>query len=86
MAQGFREVTAQLYPDLDSEALMDIAAMWPGPHARKHNYLQNEVFVEVIPPPPTLLIFGATDIAAPLAVMARISKPRMGTAGSISAA
>ncbi len=57
-------------PDLDGEVLMDIAAAWPGPHARKHTYPQGEVFIEVIPPPPTLLIFGATDIAAPLAQLA----------------
>lgn len=59
-------------PDLDGEVLMDIAAAWPGPHARKHTYPEGEVFVEVIAPPPTLLIFGATDIALPLAHLARV--------------
>ncbi|MBN1262606.1 MAG: XdhC family protein [Anaerolineae bacterium] len=56
-------------PDLDAAVLADIAAFWPGPHAKKHTYPQGEVFVEVVPPPLTLLIFGATDIAAPLAEM-----------------
>jgi xanthine dehydrogenase accessory factor len=58
-------------PDLDGEVLMDIAAAWPGPYAQKHTYPQGEFFIEVIAPPPTLVIFGATDIAAPLAALAR---------------
>ncbi|HNT74647.1 MAG TPA: XdhC family protein [Anaerolineae bacterium] len=58
-------------PDLDGAVLMDIAAAWPGPHAQKHTYPQGEVFVEVIPPPLTLVVFGATAIAAPLAALAR---------------
>ncbi|MGC9349813.1 MAG: XdhC family protein [Anaerolineae bacterium] len=59
-------------PDLDGQVLMDIAEAWPGPHAEKHSYQHGEVFIEVIPPPPTLLIFGATDIAMPLSKLARI--------------
>lgn len=59
-------------PDLDGEVLMDIAAAWPGPHAQKHTYPQGEVFIEVIPPPPALLIFGATDIAVSLAALAQV--------------
>jgi len=59
-------------PDLDGAVLMDIAAVWPGPHAQKHAYPQGEVFVEVIAPPPILLIFGATDIAGPLTKMGRV--------------
>ncbi len=58
--------------DLDGAVLMDIAAAWPGPHAQKHTYPQGEVFIEVIPPPPTVLIFGATDIAISLAKMAHV--------------
>jgi xanthine dehydrogenase accessory factor len=58
-------------PDLDSRVLMDIASVWPFPYAQKHHYPQGDVFIEVIPPPPTLLIFGATDIAVPLAKIAR---------------
>jgi len=58
-------------PDLDGAVLMDIASAWPLPHAQKHHYPQGDVFIEVIPPPPTLLIFGATDIAIPLAKMAK---------------
>lgn len=56
--------------DLDGQVLMDIAAVWPGPHAKKHTYPQAEVFLEVIAPPPTLLIFGATDIGAALTKLA----------------
>jgi xanthine dehydrogenase accessory factor len=56
--------------DLDGQVLMDIAAVWPGPYAKKHSYAQGEVFIEVIPPPPVLLIFGATDIAIPLSTIA----------------
>ena len=56
--------------DLDGQVLMDIAAAWPGPHAKKHTYPQGEVFLEVIAPPPTLLIFGATDIGVSLAKLA----------------
>jgi len=59
-------------PDLDGEVLMDIAAAWPGPYAQKHSYPQGEFFIEVIAPPPTLIIFGATDIAVPLAKLARV--------------
>lgn len=58
--------------DLDTAVLQDIASVWPFPYARKHRYAQGEVFIEVIPPPPTLLIFGATDIAVPLARMAEL--------------
>lgn len=59
------------HADLDGQVLMDIAAAWPGPHAHKHTYPQGEVFIEVIAPPPTVLIFGATDIGAALAKLAR---------------
>jgi len=59
-------------PDLDGEVLMDIAAAWPGPYAQKHSYPQGEFFIEVIAPPPTLIIFGATDIAVSLAALARV--------------
>lgn len=59
--------------ELDGQVLMDIAEVWPGPYAKKHTYPQGEVLVEVIPPPPVLLIFGATDIAIPLAELARVS-------------
>lgn len=58
--------------DLDGAVLMDIAAAWPFPHAQKHQYAQGSVFIEVIPPPPTLLIFGVTDIAVPLSQMAKL--------------
>ncbi len=60
-------------PELDAAVLTDLAQLWPGPHARKQSYPQGEVFLEVIPPPPTLLIFGATDIAQPLARMGQIT-------------
>ena len=56
--------------DLDGQVLMDIAAVWPGPYAKKHSYAQGDVLIEVTPPPPVLLIFGATDIAIPLATIA----------------
>jgi xanthine dehydrogenase accessory factor len=56
--------------DLDGQVLMDIAAVWPGPYTKKHSYAQGEILIEVIPPPPVLLIFGATDIAIPLARIA----------------
>lgn len=59
-------------PDLDGEVLMDVAAAWPGPYAQKHSYPQGEFFIEVIAPPPTLIIFGATDIAVSLAALARV--------------
>jgi xanthine dehydrogenase accessory factor len=58
--------------DLDGTVLMDVAAAWPGPYAQKHIYPQGEFFIEVIAPPPTLLIFGATDIAVSLASLARV--------------
>jgi len=59
-------------PDLDGEVLMDIASAWPGPYAQKHSYPQGEFFIEVIVPPPTLVIFGATDIAISLAALSRV--------------
>lgn len=58
--------------ELDGQVLMDMATAWPGPYARKHTYDQRQVFVEIIPPPPTLLVLGATDIALPLAEMGLI--------------
>ena len=58
-------------PDLDNAVIKDIFSAWPLPHAKKHHYSQGDVFVEVIPPPPTLLIFGATDIAVPLTKLAK---------------
>ncbi len=60
-------------PALDAAVLDDLVAAWPGPYAQKHTYPQGEVFVEVFPQPPTLLIFGATDIAAPLAQMGKLA-------------
>jgi xanthine dehydrogenase accessory factor len=57
--------------DLDGAVLKEMATAWPLPFAQKHRYSQGEVFIEVIPPPPTLLIFGATDFAVPLANMAQ---------------
>jgi xanthine dehydrogenase accessory factor len=59
-------------PDLDGEVLMDIASVWPGPYAQKHAYPQGEFFIEVIAPPPTLVIFGATDVGVALAALARV--------------
>ncbi len=58
---------------LDAGVLEDLSAAWPGPYAQKHRYPQGEVFVEVFPQPPTLLIFGATDIAVPLAQLGKIA-------------
>jgi xanthine dehydrogenase accessory factor len=58
-------------PALDEAVVADLKEAWPGPYGRKRDYEQGEVFVEVVPPPPTLLIFGATDIAVPLAKMAQ---------------
>ncbi len=58
--------------DLDGTLLMDIAAAWPGPYTQKHSYPQGEFFIEVIAPPPTLVIFGATDIAVSLAALAHV--------------
>lgn len=60
-------------PALDAAVLADLEAAWPGPYAQKHAYPQGEVFVEVFPQPPTLLIFGATDIAVPLAQLGKIA-------------
>ena len=59
--------------DLDGQVLMDIAAAWPGPYVKQHTYPQGKVLIEVIPPPPVLLILGATDIALPLAEIARVT-------------
>ncbi len=52
--------------------------VWPGPYATTKvvttdevSNEEMEVFIEVIPPPPVLLIFGATDIATSLTRMAQ---------------
>lgn len=58
---------------LDAAVLDDLEAVWPGPHAQKRTYVQGEIFLEVFPQPLTLLIFGATDIAVPLAQLGRIA-------------
>ncbi len=60
-------------PALDAAVLADMAELWPGPYAHKRDYEPDEVFVEIIPAPPTMLIFGATDIAQPLAQMAQVA-------------
>ena len=52
--------------DWDERVLQEITDAWPGPYAAKHRYAWGEVFVEVIPPPLRLVIFGATDIARAL--------------------
>ncbi len=58
-------------PDLTAAALETMNAVWPGPHAETHSYPQGKVYVEVTAPPPTLLIFGAMDIAQKLAELGR---------------
>ncbi len=58
-------------PDLTAAALETMCAIWPGPHAETHSYPQGQVYVEVTAPPPTLLIFGALDIAQKLAELGR---------------
>ena len=66
-------------PDLDGQVLMDVAAAWPGPYAQRHTYIlkgtgaQCEVLIEVIPPPPVLAIFGATDIGVALSRIGKVS-------------
>ncbi len=57
--------------DLDAAVLAELSAAWPGPLSVQRTFPQGRVFLEVVPPPPTLLIFGATDIAVPLATLAR---------------
>ncbi len=58
-------------PELDAAVSADLAAAWPGPFTLQRTYPQGRVFLEVVAPPPTLLIFGATDIAVPLTALAR---------------
>jgi xanthine dehydrogenase accessory factor len=60
------------HPDLDGEVLQEIAAAWPGPYVRRHAYALGEVLIEVVPPPPVLLIFGATDIGIALSRIAQV--------------
>ena len=60
------------HPELEDQVLMAIAAVWPGPYVKRHRYPQGEVLIEVIPPPPVLLIFGATDIAMALSQIAQV--------------
>ena len=55
----------------DAQVVKDMLQVWPGPHAETHRYPQGEVFVEVVPPPLKLVIFGATDIARALVSLAR---------------
>ena len=57
---------------LDEAALALIAEQWPGPFARTVELPQGTIFVEVIPAPLTLLVFGATDIAKALVEMAKV--------------
>lgn len=60
-------------PTLDAQVLDELEAAWPGPYAFRARYPQGEVFLEVIAPPPVLLIFGATDIGAALAELAHVA-------------
>ncbi len=57
---------------LDETALTLIAEQWPGPFHRLLELAEGTLFVEVIPPPLTLLVFGATDIARSLVQMAKV--------------
>lgn len=58
-------------PGWDAHVLKDMTAAWPGPYAEMRQYAEGEVFVEVVPPPLKLVIFGATDIARALVSLAR---------------
>ncbi len=58
--------------ELDRAALAAIQDHWPGPFARIIEEPQGTLFVQVVPPPLTLLVFGATDIARALADMAKV--------------
>ncbi len=60
------------HPDLDREVLLEISAAWPGPYVRRQSYPRGEVLIEVVPPPPVLLIFGATDIGMALSRIAQV--------------
>ncbi len=61
-----------------ADAMSEIREAWPGPDTATKvlatdgkSVGQGFVFVEVLPPPPVLLIFGATDIAISLTQMAQ---------------
>jgi len=64
-------------PALTQAVLETMLAAWPGPHAATHTYPEGKVYVEVTAPPPTLLIFGAMDIAQKLAEIGRTLEYRV---------
>jgi xanthine dehydrogenase accessory factor len=59
---------------IDHQVAADALAMMRYPHAESREYATPvaRVFVEILPPPPHLVIFGGVHLAIPLAAMARI--------------
>ncbi len=57
---------------LDEAAAALLAEKWPGPFARTVEMEEGTLFVQVLPAPLTLLVFGATDIARALVEMAKV--------------
>jgi xanthine dehydrogenase accessory factor len=58
---------------LDQQVTADALEMMARPRAESRSYADQEtrVFIEVLPPPPHLVIFGGVHIALPLTTMAR---------------
>jgi len=49
----------------------ELAALFPGPGAELRHTPEGDVFLEVLTPPPTLVIVGAVHIAMPLVTLAQ---------------
>jgi xanthine dehydrogenase accessory factor len=49
----------------------ELTALFPGPSAGLRHYPEGDVFLEVIAPPPTIVIVGAVHIAMPLVTLAQ---------------
>jgi len=55
----------------DRSLLPELTALFPGPAAELRRGMEGDVFLEVITPPPTLVIVGAVHIAVPLVTLAQ---------------
>lgn len=64
-------VAGELPEAVAADVLADAKALMEHEQSRTLSYGDSEVFIETVPPPPHLVVFGAVHIAQPLSTMAR---------------
>ena len=56
----------------DHSLAPELTSLFPGPAAEFHQTPAGDVFLEVLAPPPTLIIVGAVHVAVPLVTLAQV--------------